>query len=695
VTATGARINVKVGHIKSAYAISDADLALWQEKEGEWGMRLEGRAVRTDSALSDTGALRVSGTFRRGGALRDAKVELRAALEKGQLGQLTKLVFGYDAGWRADVSATAELSGTLSELRVQAEAALADFRRYDVTSDQNVTLAASCAARYLAAEDMLAELDCASPSLRGIVLARGSLARIFGERAYQLSFAVQDVPVSSVVALAHNAGLALPHDLSVAGAWDAVLRVRGRRGERPEWSGEGMVRGAALQSAAFGPELRIGSAQFVVDQGDGTLRGAPDTEPPVRLLVAPFPVDMGAARPALGAARFTASGYSLELHGDVEVARVLTLARAFGLRPPELRAQGSATVALDLAGGWRSADPPSATGKAALRQVTIGFGGLAAPLQVTSGAVQITPRQVSLEKLSVSVPQTALKLSGSLRVPRCGDMAKCPAEFRFSAGTVSSAELNKLLHSAPSRWPWLRFGRDLETPAFPLRAVHARGHITAERAEIGAVTGQRVSAELSLAAGVLTAARLRGEVFGGRHSGAWRVDFTGDQPVFSGSGRLERVSAARMAESMADDWAAGTLELDYSLALSGRSAVQFRATASGSLQFRWDDAVLKHVVLPGRTGPLVAERFSGRLRLGRGAFTFLETRLQTSAGDFALSGTASLERRLDLRLLSTERAGLRPAAVAAEPRGYAVTGPLSKPAVTPVPSLETEAALRR
>ena len=67
--ASAGRINFKLGQVKKAFAFTDADFALWLESESQWGIRLEGRPMRTDVGISDTGTLKLDGRFQRGSGL--------------------------------------------------------------------------------------------------------------------------------------------------------------------------------------------------------------------------------------------------------------------------------------------------------------------------------------------------------------------------------------------------------------------------------------------------------------------------------------------------------------------------------------------------------------------------------------------------------------------------------------------------
>ena len=109
------RINFKFGAEKKPFAITDAKYAFWQDSENSWGMRLRGQPVRSDLNLSDTGQIKVSGSWQRAARLYDTPVQFAAEWDGGQLGQLSKFVSGADRGWRGTVNTSVELAWNSGE----------------------------------------------------------------------------------------------------------------------------------------------------------------------------------------------------------------------------------------------------------------------------------------------------------------------------------------------------------------------------------------------------------------------------------------------------------------------------------------------------------------------------------------------------------------------------------------------------
>ena len=124
------------------------------------------------------------------------------------------------------------------------------------------------------------------------------------------------------------------------------------------------------------------------------------------------------------------------------------------------------------------------------------------------------------------------------------------------------------------------------------------------------------------------------------------------------------------------------MDAKYSLAMAGLTSAALRNSATGSAVFTWDGGSLRHVTLDSRGAPVTFSEFTGSVTLQNATLTLTDCKLQSSGMGYAVKGTASFDRNLDLRL---QRAG----------QAYAISGPLDKPRVETVPSPPSaEAALR-
>src|SRR6476469_1278804 len=118
IEASSGRINLKVGAEKTPFTVTNTDFAFWLASENVWHIRMEGRTVRTDMNLDDTGEIRMEGDLRRSSSLHDMPLKIDVAWDKAQLGQFSSLVAGQDRGWRGAINASLQLSGTPANLHI-------------------------------------------------------------------------------------------------------------------------------------------------------------------------------------------------------------------------------------------------------------------------------------------------------------------------------------------------------------------------------------------------------------------------------------------------------------------------------------------------------------------------------------------------------------------------------------------------
>ena len=689
VEASTGRINFKLDQVKKAFAFTDADFALWLDSESQWGIRLEGRPMRTDVSISDTGTLKLDGRFQRGSSLRNTPVNLKLTLTGGPLGQITKLIYGHDRGWRGAVSTNAILTGTPAALGITLDAQVDDFRRYDIALGEALRMRVHCTGTYSSPVDTLSNVQCESPVGAGVLRVRGSAQGWLGA-AYDLGITAEQLPAERLVALARHAKKDLPTDLTATGDVEAVFTVRKSLSGIPVWEGGGRADQLALHAAVLKQDLEVGEVQFTVPSTDPpTKRKRPAraaTSSPasggLHLVVKPFPLSLGAASPTTASAVFDPDHYSVSLNGEAELARLLNVAKALGVGTPGVGLTGPAQVDLDVAGTWVGFASPAPSGKIQLHDVTAELQGVAEPMQISSATATLAKQSVNVTAFDATFAQgPGIKGSASFPV-HCTTPETCVLHFDAHADDASLARLNRLVNPALRSHPWYRLLAPWQRREDALLKLRARGRFTAARLEVGTAVANNVSGTAELEAGRLGVSDLRADFLGGHHSGTWSADFTVSPPRFSGSGNLTRVSMTQLASLMHDNWATGTMDAKYSLAMSGLTPAALRSSASGSAVFAWDNGSLRHVTLDFRGAPITFSEFTGSVTLENATFTLTDCKLQSAGDHYAVKGTASFDRNLDLRF---ERTG---------GRIYAVSGPLDKPRVEAVSAPAAEAALR-
>lgn len=676
VEAKGGRINLKLGQEKTVYALSNADFALSLPSENVWQLRLVARPVRTDANLSDTGSVRVSGTIQRGSTLADTPLDLRVVLERAQLGQLTTVIYGRDRGWRGTVNVTATLKGAPAVLQIAGDASVDDFRRYDIGTGGALRLAAHCSGAFSTSTQQLTDISCRAPVGAGAVEAHGGVEGIFPLRSYALSVTAKDLPARSLMALAQHMKKDLPDDLQAGGTVNAAFDL-----QTSAWEGAVTTSGLRFDSKLIKAPLELGEVHFELG-APVPARGQRATPAPATtaLRMSDLSLDLGGASPAKVQAWFGHDAYNIDVRGEARVNRLLEVAHALGVRAPQATITGLATADLHVAGSWSGFAAPVVTGDLHLRQLTAAIPGIAAPLQVTTASLHLTPDAAAIYDLAGSFAGTHLSFTGSAQVPRVCPASPCPIAFQLKADQLSTDELNRLLNPRVRKRPWYAFiGGNPSQPAL-LAKVNAVGQVSASRFEVKTLTAKKVSADVRLDSGMLTVSNLRADVLGGTTAGEFRGDFSSAQPEYSLRGRLQQVSMAAVAAITRDAWATGRADATYRVTASGWDAGQLRASATGSISFDWHDGSLPHLALIGAPAPLKIRRFHGELELAGDQLTFKASRMETPGGIYMVSGTASLDRQLGLRLMRGKT------------DAYDVSGSVEKPRVTPAALPATQAA---
>jgi hypothetical protein len=689
------RINFKFGQEKKPYALTEANFALWQDSENTWGMRLKAQPMRTDFNLSDTGLLAMDGSWQRSADLHETPVQFTLQWEGAQLGQVTKLALGQDKGWRGGVRLSAQLTGTPKNLTVETEGSIEDFRRFDISGDPALRLAAQCNGHYSSADHILSGLACRAPVGDGGITLNGSVAPMPGSRAYDLTMLVQNLPLQPMVEFARRVKKNVPADIVAAGKLNASITLQrpvASTGAGPAWQGGGEVLALNVRSLLTNTRLALDKIPFNISSSSSDDRGKkPGAErsrgsaiPPridPRVEVGPFSLALGRTTGATVRGQVSRSGYNFLVQGDAEVQRLLEVARTIGLPAPQPAASGEARISLHIGGGWAGFAAAAVTGTAQLHSVYARVRGLNSPVEILSASIELTPNTTEVSKLSASLAGNTWR--GSLTVPRqCEKPQACPIRFDLHADEFVTDELSGLVNELPGNEPWYRF---LSSPAQSkpfLASLHAVGNLTANRVVIHNLVANRVSAEVELEQGRLQLSNLRGEVVGGHHTGEWQVDFTVNPPTYQGNGTLEKVALGQIAEAMHDAWITGTANVGYRADTTGWTKAELLSHADAAFQLDARDGSMPHLILAGESGPLRVNRFVGRLLLRAGKFEIDQGKLQTPGGIYQLSGTASLGRVLDFKLA---RDGAR---------GFNITGTVDQPRVAVSTTPDTQAALK-
>lgn len=677
IEASAGRINFKFGNEKKVWAVSDADFSLWLESENEWRMRLEGRPVRTDLNLSDTGTLRVEGRFERRAGAGDTPLEFSAELADSQLRELVRLVSGTDHGWAGKLTADVKIMGTASRFQVTAAAQFDDFRRYDIAGGEIMHFRPRCAAVYTWSAETLSNIDCSASVGDGKLTATGTIAQLFGARRLDLALGAQQVPADDVVALVRHVKKDMAGDLAAGGTFDASLSLDSTPAGLV-YTGRGLARNIVLRSASLAPELPVGNLEFGFlapppPPKRHTRARAPAPEPDAQqpFVVLPVEVAMGALQPLTLTGQATRAGYALQVDGSAALPRLLEVARVLGLRPPSVRARGSVNLQLAAASEWTGFRPPVFTGSLQLANVSADISGVAAPLLVNAAQVELTPQQVLASQVTARLDGTAL--DGSLWLPRgCSHAGDCTVGFQVHADHVDLDSFNRLLNPRLQPHPWY----EVVTGRPPVETVSARLHLEGvfaiDRLAAKRLSATKLSGKLSYAGGRLDVTGLSAAVLGGDAANAsLHADFGASPPQYRLEGDLVKASVPQVAALTRDAWGAGTVSAHCTVFFAGWSAAEMLDSAQGAATFDWRGGALRHVSLDG-AGPLQIQRFSGRLVLSSRTLTLAGATLAAPHATYEISGKAGFDRQVEFTLNG------------GKPGVFSVRGPVDAPRVQAV-----------
>ena len=731
--ATGARINFKLGQTKKSYALMDADVALWQDSENSWAARIKAEPVRTDFNLSDTGLVQINATWQRAPNLRLTPVEITAQWRNGQLGQITKLLSGKDRGWRGGLTITAILSGTPEALRIESQAAVDGFRRYDIADSENVRLVTVCSGEYNTVTSTLADLLCESPVSGGTVRLRGTLnvvapAPTYDLTTYDLTLKADKVPLASVVRLLRQAKRQIPADLTATGLLNAEFRAtRGfpadrRLGLTTRWTGNGSATnvrlssiGAKIGGNAEQDEIAFGTIPLILAAADSlgdTIR-RPRTQDKEHepaephLQIGPVALTMNTSAPIDAGGWVSAAGYRFFLRGDMELQDLFRLENDLGLPVARPAAEGAAKLDVNVSGPWQGFAPLTTLGTAQLRNVRVEMRGLNTPIEIASATMSLAPDAVSVDKISARLGST--HWSGAVTVPRPCAVPPCVFQFDLTADQLSTGDLAEWFTPHPAKRPWYRIlnpssnsnsNSDGARSLSPLLALQAHGNLQVGRFGLKKVVATQVATQVDVDRGKITLTALRGQLLQGTHQGTWTIDVSAQdvsardassQPVrYRGAGTLHDISLAQVSAltsiststltSTNDAWITGTADGKFDLEGSADGFRDLLARSAGKLQFVMRNGSLPRIKIPESPAPLAVHRFSGDLHLKESAWELSAGRLESRDGFYRVQGTASPANGFDFVLTRGDR------------QAWSLTGTLAKPHVAPVDSTEAKRA---
>ena len=669
IEADAGRINFKIGPEKKPYALTNTDFALWLAAEDQWHVRLEGRPVRIDMNLSDTGKIKIEGDLKRSAELRQTPVKLQLSWQDGQLGQLSSLVMGQDKGWRGTLGINGQMTGSINDLHLTAGAALENLRRYDIERGQMMPLQTRCQGEY---SNQLLDFNCDLPVSTGALRLNGKLSS-GSLNDYDLSLAANRLPLSALTTFLCHAKRTLPEDLTAVGTLDAAFGFHAHQGVR-DWHGTGMTTAFVLRSAGIAQPIEVSAVRFSLAHSENQepamaanhkkAARTPQAPQSEALIVDPFAIQLGPAGSTQAQGSFAATGYSLTAKGTAGVERILDLGRVSGFPTRIGNVSGVADFNLTMSGVWSGFSPAHLAGTAHVRNVEAVVPGVKDHLLISATDAQFTDAGITLTRLAGQFQHSPVAFSGSISKPwNCQSETQCALQFDLQSPALSTEDVATLLGAGGHKWSIPFLSNNDRVPDF-----RAAGTVTLGTLKLGETPLQNFVAHLEVTGHAVIVNRISAKVAGGTTEGSWRIDWSSSPVRYAGSGTLTAVSAEHTGFPVLASWITGRTNLLYSLDFKGDTPADMLASSAGKVELNVANGISQALVLEN-TRPTRFQAFQGNIQIENAVLKLLTSKFKAENRIYDVSGTVSLTDK-QAKLMVSDGA-----------TRWAITGDLDKPVI--------------
>jgi hypothetical protein len=677
IAATNSRVNFKNGVEKLPFSIVDTDLSLWQDDPGQWRLRLRGQPARTDVSLNlgDTGIVELSATVRRAPELRQMPIELDMDWRNAQLGQLTRLATGSDAGWRGDMRGEIHVDGTAASAQIKTRLRATDVHRVEFAPIAPMDFDANCGFIYHYSERSIEKMVCDSPLGNGHIRLAGDLPGTAGGLP-RFSVELDRIPVAAGLDALRTVRSGVVPDLEAAGTASGKISYAetAAADAAPNKAAKAVVVRLAKAGAAQKGSPAAGplTGSFIVEgfslSGGGlskpiqapklVLEPAAAPQGHAQALTGTVAVPLGGPAPLTVNMRLDLKGYQVGLHGQVSIARGRELVHATGIRQADvLDSLAGDPLAVDLSadGPWLPAPeapftitPPaapvpeakpaksnnSAPEKPAVEDAAIPAADSLAgtvTLRNANWKADYLANHVEISEATLHVNLVAgigdtrldpvefsygpLKGTARLQVPgRCDTPETCPTQFQIQFGDLDAATVQTAILGAHEKGTMLS---DLISRLRPSAAPlwpRLQGTVKASSIVLGPVTLKDATAELRFQPTGAEIASLDATLLGGKMHGTGTLA-AGDKPAYTLEGNFEKLNPVSVGQLLGETWRGGTFDANGKIELSGYTGDDLAGSAKGTLRFEW-----RHGAVGGTAPPALArfDRWTGDAAISDG-----------------------------------------------------------------------------
>ena len=639
--ATNSRINFKTGVEKLPYSLMNADLSFWQANPGEWRLQLRGQPERTDVSIEsgDTGIIEIDATARQVSNLKKMPIHLDLDWRQAQLGQLSRLVAGSDAGWRGDLRGEVHVDGTPEDAKITTRLRATGVHRAEFAPPEPMDFDANCSLEYHYTQRTINDLDCFSPIGGGRVRVAGEMSS--NGHVPKYSVEMDRVPVSAALEALRTVRSGVDSNLNAAGtisgkvAYDDTSTADLLATKPSSLVGRAKARSANGSLSVNGPY----TGGFTIDGFQLSGGGLSKPLSSAKTTIAPTSLAQGRDQalagslviPAAGPVpltidlRFAFRSYELAARGQVSVQRARELAHASGLPHAgalDQLAGDPVTVDLKAQGPWL----PSQDVVGSQIQPAIAAAGIVSGLATSSGtADSVVPTADNLSGTvtfrnanwkadylanhvviseatlhvaggemhwdPVNFTYGPLKGSATLTIPRtCDELQPCPVpltptiNLRFA--NLDSETVQSAILGAQQKGTVLSDLLKRLSPAAAPVLPQVQCSAAADSVVLGPVTMQNAKAQLRVTPAGIEIAALNGKLLGGTvHATGTLVP--GDKPEYTISADFDSLSPTDIGKLLGQNWRGGTFGATGNVELAGYTAVDLAGSAKGTIHFEW------------------------------------------------------------------------------------------------------------
>jgi hypothetical protein len=677
--ATNSRINIKNGVEKLPFSLLNAKLSLEQQRPGEWRVRLRAQPARTDLSLqqADTGVVELKAELHQASELRQMPLNADLEWREAQLGQLTRLVLGTDAGWRGDLTGDLHIEGTAEAAKIKTRLRATGVHREEFAPAEAMDFDANCSLGAHFTARAIDNLVCDSPLGSGQIRLTGNLpGNLPGvNRQPHIEVALDRIPLAAGLDALRTVRSGLAPGLIAAGTASGQLTYAPAAPEAEPKKIEHPIHGRLAKARAVEGPL---TGSLAIDGLELRGNGLSDPLNIPKLLLTPvsddtegealaasFPVPAGAAAPLTVSARLALSGYQFTVHGQASMSRAKELAQVAGLaNAAALDALAGEPVSLDLAGQgpWMALQTPvqlqtlppsiaaanpapagptdSLSGTVTLRNANWKAEYLVNHVEISSATLHLDAGAMRWDP--VLFTYGPVKGTASLTLPaRCAQ--ECLPQFQLQFGALDASVLQAAFLGAHEKGTLLTTLierlRPTAAPAWP----RLQGTVKADSLLLGPVTLHGTTASLKILADGAEVDGFEAGLLGGRiHlSGAFHAAPSAkEKPSYRFEGQLEKLTPALVGQLLGLHATGSSFDGSGKLELTGFSADDLAASAKGALHFDWQ----RGAVSGGATPTALArfDRWSGDAEIAGGALTLKENQAKRGAVSVPVQGELKL-----------------------------------------------------